>query len=67
MLASQSRQLCHAYSPSVVEVLDALFALRLAKDLGFTNAMLEGGSLALMSLLQHDRNRGGVKNFCFRG
>lgn len=40
------------YSPVVIEALAALHGLQLVRDFGFTNAVLEGDSLQIMSALQ---------------
>ena len=52
VMASQTRRFSHAYSPVVIEALAALHGLQLARDLGFTNAVLEGDFLQIMSALQ---------------
>lgn len=52
-LASQSRLLNQAYSPSAIEAIATHTSLQFVMELGFTYAILEGDSLTLMSSLQH--------------
>ncbi|XP_075663672.1 uncharacterized protein LOC142633331 [Castanea sativa] len=53
VLSSQSQQLNQAYSPSAIEAIATHTGLQLATKLGFTQAVLEGDSLTLMSSQQH--------------
>ena len=52
VMTSHTQRFSHAYSPVVIEALAALHGLQLARDLGFTNAVLEGDFLRIMSALQ---------------
>lgn len=55
MLASQSQQLHHAYSPGEIEALAALRGLQFATESGFENVVLEGDSQVLMFALQQEK------------